>query len=377
MKIHVNLAKQCLYEFHRTQKASDPTSIHATYLVFGSLKESPSSQTGDGDIDMADVAPNGNAFSDKVPIAKVSLIAEGELEESLKCYENIHSIQVYSLGPGRLADLRLLSEPAEDLLGQSPVDQLHVFGCISNPNMERRSDESRAALRPVSPEPRISPAAAKPSQPTTSKPASSFFKSTRQKQKTEKPSQDEEDAKVKPESSQESSSASAPANKLVPSSKQGGIMSAFAKAKPKEKKAELMPLSDDGEDDSEPMPVPQPRKESRAVTQSSTRQERKEALRRMMEESENNEGVEDESPQDESMEDAEEEPVESGSPASTEPGNKEVVEATRTGRRRGKRRVTRKKRLQDEEGLLGMSASASTPVMIKLSLTCCIPPQSL
>lgn len=48
LKVHVNTAKQILYEFHAHENGKKPNSIHATYLLAGTKKveEQPSATNG-------------------------------------------------------------------------------------------------------------------------------------------------------------------------------------------------------------------------------------------------------------------------------------------------------------------------------------------
>ena len=135
-------------------------------------------------------------------------------------------------------------------------------------------------------------------------------------------------------------------------------MQSFAKAasKPKKEKpsqpaapsaaedSSMQVLSDDGEDDSAPMPEP---KESDAARKS--RKDRQEELRRMMEEDSEEEPEKEDTP----MEEPEEETPVPEPEKQEEPEPAEVVSSTGDGRRRGKRRVMKKKTVMDEQGYLG------------------------
>lgn len=111
---------------------------------------------------------------------------------------------------------------------------------------------------------------------------------------------------------------------------------------------QALALSDDGEDDS--LAMPEPQQETEAARKS--RKDRQDALKRMMEESSDDEGPEKE---DTPMEDAEEEPPAPEPEAKEDTAPAEVVSSTGDGRRRGKRQVMKKKTVMDEQGYLGMS----------------------
>ncbi len=172
----------------------------------------------------------------------------------------------------------------------------------------------------------------------------------------------------------------APASLRKSGSSGGGIMQAFAKgasaAKPKKKEPAppakpkpededtSMALSDDGgggdDDDMDVIPKAQ------QVASGQSRKERQEALRKMMEDDEEAEDEEAEDEEDEDknadderedtpMEDAAEAPVEAVGPPVKNEGPSEVVTTSAgDGRRRGRRRVMRKKTVEDENGYLGM-----------------------
>lgn len=140
-------------------------------------------------------------------------------------------------------------------------------------------------------------------------------------------------------------------------------MQSFAKAKakpppaPKPTKAAenedvLMGMSDDGEDDSGPAEKP-----SASAGVRESRKEREEALRKMMEDTDEDEK------ESEPESEPEPEPEEAAEPLPPSPVKREptevLSEAKGDGRKRGKRRVTRKKRVKDDQGYLGMFFSTA------------------
>ncbi len=70
-----------LYEFHKSQNAKKPGSLHATYLVYGSKKAEEPSQAAhdDGDVEMSSSMPEFEPLSDQVPMVALSLVAEEKL----------------------------------------------------------------------------------------------------------------------------------------------------------------------------------------------------------------------------------------------------------------------------------------------------------
>ncbi|KAI1099366.1 DNA polymerase subunit Cdc27 [Jackrogersella minutella] len=347
LRIHVNTAKEMLYEFHKWQNDKHPNSLHATYLVYGTKKNVVKVEEHDGDVEMTDSQNSEEVhppFSDDVPTHTLSLVKEEQLQDVLAEYDEVRSIHVYSLAPHPLKDLQLLADTARQVLELSTTGDVPVsskaFGSIANPNVHKR--ERRV---PVS---RPGPSAA-PKQEV-------------------KPVDVKEEPKVVPQASVKGPSAAAAKKSNAASLKRqgssGGIGQMFAKAAAKPKKPtakttgsgtssaaakaaeedEKMAMSDDGEDDAEPMP--EAKDESSSARRS--RKDRQAELRRMMEESEEEE--EPEKPESPTEEPMEEEPEPEPEPKTEEPA--EIVSSASGGRRRGRRRVMRKKQVMDDKGYL-------------------------
>lgn len=153
----------------------------------------------------------------------------------------------------------------------------------------------------------------------------------------------------------------------------GGIMQSFAKAalkppaKPKKttqkENSDAVALSDDGEAEDGDMMTP---KTDRAVAETSrkSRREREEELRRMMEKDDDDDDDDEREPSetnDEEMEEAPEPEPEGSTASQNDVGTKdeedkgpaEVVYGTGDGRRRGRRRIMKKKRILDDQGYMG------------------------
>ncbi|KAI0545305.1 DNA polymerase subunit Cdc27 [Xylaria curta] len=344
--VHVNLAKEMLYDFHKWQNDKRPGSLHATYIIYG-IKSRPAQP--DGDVEMTDSQMSEDTdtpLSDLVPAYTLSLVAQEQLEETLSQYTEVASIHVYSLEPHQLKDLQLLSDTSRQVLELSKTNSApnpsKVYGTIANPNVRRRE---RGRPIPIAHAPPSKPEPKAPIKQEAKPAAASTVK-------------DEPKRSLKP--------APAPAKKPAPAAslkRQGssGIGQMFAKAaaKPKKPAAKASDsatasgaednkatgaLSDDGEDDAEPMAdVKHEDSEARQA-----RKDRQAGLRRMMEESDEEEEKEkEESPEADPMD---EEPEPEPEPKAEEPA--EVVASASGGRRRGRRRVTRKKQIMDEKGYL-------------------------
>ncbi|KAI1134796.1 DNA polymerase subunit Cdc27 [Hypoxylon sp. FL0543] len=354
LKVHVNTAKEMLYEFHKWQNDKRPMSLHATYLVYGTKKAVQKTEEEDGDVEMTD-SQNSDShipFSDEVPTYTLSLVKEEQLQDVLAEYEEVTSIHVYSLAPHPLKDLQLLADTARQVLTLSTSGDVpaasKVFGSIANPNVRRR--ERRAPV----------------SRPVASAPAS-----TAAPKQEAKPANVKEEPKMAPQASVKGSTSatgkkSAGVASLKRQGSSGGIGQMFAKAAAKPKKPaakatgsgassaaatpaeedQKMAMSDDGEDDA--VPISESKDESASARQS--RKDRQAELRRMMEESDEEESEKPESPAEEPMEEDPPPPEPEPEPKADEPA--EIVSSTGGGRRRGRRRVTRKKQVMDDKGYL-------------------------
>ncbi|GAP91887.1 putative DNA polymerase delta subunit 3 [Rosellinia necatrix] len=355
LKVHVNVAKEMLYDFHKWQNEKRPGTLHATYVIYGT-KSKPVQQ--DEDVEMTDSQMSDGAdapFSDLVPTYTLSLVTQEQLEESLSQYTDVASIHVYSLAPHPLKDLQLLADAARQVFELSAgdnktPDSIKVYGTITNPNARRRERRTGPIPMPDLPvrKTESKPPAKEEAKPTTA-PA----------------------IKEEPRPSFKPAPPSAPTKKPTPGAslkrqESSGIGQMFAKAAAKPKKPAAKPaapspaedkkgtgaMSDDGEDDTEPM-ADVKREESSARQ---ARKDRQAELHRMMEESDEEEEEEEEEAEeaadspDEGDPMDEEPPPPEPEPKAEEPA--EVVSSAGGGRRRGRRRVMRKKHIKDDKGYL-------------------------
>ncbi|KAK4109931.1 hypothetical protein N656DRAFT_714991 [Canariomyces notabilis] len=357
LQVHVNIAKQMLYEFHKSQNAKRPGSVHATYLVYGAKKpgnEQPTARdSADGDIDMTSSPPEFESSSDIIPTFSLSLVPEERLDEALSEYDEVSSIHVYSVGPHPTKDLALIIDAANQVLSLQAGEDQKKLAVITNSRARRRERQGAglkvAAAATTTAKAQVKPALAKPAPAPA--PVAANIK------------EDSKPAQPGPTTAEKASAAPTLGKKSAAPLKRGassGIMQAFSKATPKVKKEadtpetttpsgenpNMQPLSDDGEDDEE-MPQPQPK--ANAASDLKSRKQREEELRRMMEEDD-----EEEEPPEKAEDESAEEPMEEEPPA-PEPAKEEtpeIVTASTNGRRRGKRRVMRKKQIMDDQGYL-------------------------
>ncbi|KAI0466008.1 DNA polymerase subunit Cdc27 [Xylaria cf. heliscus] len=348
--VHVNLAKEMLYDFHKWQNDKHPGTLHATYIVYGT-KSRPAQ--ADGDVEMTDSQMSDHVdapFSELVPTYTLSLVGQEQLEGTLSQYDKVASIHVYSLAPHPVKDLQLLTDTARQVLEFGTADNApkpsKVYGTIVNQNVrrrERRKPAPVAHVPPSKPEPKLSV-----------------------KQEAKPAVKEEPKASSKPAVASGAAKKPTSATALKRQGSSGiGQMFAKAAAKPKKPAAKAsdsaatsaaasgaddnQALSDDGEDDTEP--TAKAKEEDNGARQA--RKDRQAELRRMMEESDEEEeepekaaGSPEEDPMDEEPPPPEPEPEPKAEEAA------EVVSSTSGGRRRGRRRVTRKKQIMDEKGYL-------------------------
>ncbi|KAJ4419389.1 CDC27 protein [Gnomoniopsis sp. IMI 355080] len=347
LKVNVNVSKQMLYDFHSWQNGKKPGTVHATYMIYGTKKivQTNGHSQQDEDVEMTSSPPESAPQTQEVPLKTLSLVAEGNLGDVLAEYEQVTAIHVYSIGPHPVKlfqDMQLLADVSRPpTLGTAASFDSVGLGPTRNPYVRRR-DRRNAA-------PRVVAAATEPAKtkqaPATLVPA----EKVKEEPKTE----------LKPSSKESTPTSSGTKKPAAKRGASGGIMQSFAKAATMPKKASKpkpaasaeetnvqdLALSDDGEDDSLAMPEP----EEENDTARKNRQDRQDALKRMMEESSEDDESEKE---DTLMDDAEAEPPapEPEAKEDTEPA--EVVSSTGDGRRRGKRQVMKKKTVMDEQGYL-------------------------
>ncbi|KAK3991368.1 DNA polymerase subunit Cdc27 [Cladorrhinum sp. PSN332] len=348
LKVHVNTAKQMLFEFHRAQNAKRSGTVHATYLVYGVKHGSRAQNGADEDVEMASSPPYAESITDVVQSLTLSLVREEDLKDALADFEEITSIHVYSIAPHPTKDMGLLADVANEVPNLSIEDTKKLVP-INNPYVrvrERRGTGLKVAAAASAP-------AAKQQAKT---PALKAAPVAAAKVKEE----------PKPQLTNAAEKSESALKKPVPALKRNassGIMAAFSKAaakpkkevkpepaKPKEEDEPMQALSDDGEDDEEEVFKSKPR----STAGSKTKKQREEELRRMMEDDDDDEEEEEEKSEKAESPEPEPEPMEEDpvAPAPVKEEKSEVVESTSNGRRRGKRKVMRKKQVMDEQGYL-------------------------
>lgn len=169
-----------LYEFHTTQNAKKPRTVHATYLLTGKKRSAQHTNGTNGvnvrdeeDTMMASSPPYMSSIPSSMPEAEepvempvlqtyIVLVREEELEKTKAEFSEITSIHIYSLEPGPVENLNILSvcnhEIATEHASEDPLEQWRTYGCIHNPYIKRRvakfapappAAAAKAALKPV------------------------------------------------------------------------------------------------------------------------------------------------------------------------------------------------------------------------------------
>lgn len=375
LKVHVNAAKQMLYDFHQTQNARRPSSVHATYLLSGvrmpiALASVTNGSHKDGDdMPMADASGPGAMSSSMpeheeqvaeiVPVTTITLVAEAALESVKAQYESISSIQICALTPGPLKDMQVLSECnrrlAIDYAGEDSLETWKTYGTIHNPNAQRRATR----IPPPGPAPAANVTAGMKS--ATTGPAKSTAAATASQSSSTSGKAASAEAPSQAASSSSTTTKKPPTAKREPSN----LMASFGKTAASNAKLKLNTPADGGDDAEDeamedPPAAPEETAEQRARAEAARKEKAdKEAkLRAMMEGDDEEQEEKDDADEEmkeawsESEHEAEPEPAPEPEPEAPAATPAEQGVTTTGGRRRGRRRVMKKKTTKDAEGYL-------------------------
>ncbi|KAL8886106.1 MAG: hypothetical protein Q9192_006538 [Flavoplaca navasiana] len=382
LKVHSNVAKRLLFQFHKQQNAKKPGSIHAVYVITGytRLVAPPTSSQNGTMMDGEDAHMQSSPFMS-------SSMPQPEEEEE------------------QVANIQLLSEcnrvVTAKFAAEDPLQAGRQYGTIQNPRVQVRhhslhSKESRIVNsvpnvfylqrrkgpRPIPAQPAstASRAIAGPKASTPTVKMESKPESARETKAPPGKATDSSQAKTKDEVPQQSSQLKKPATK-TPGLKreQSDIFKSFAKppnklsrentgssagASPAPKAETPAPEeipnapqdeSMDDASDGEQLEDSIISAEKAARSKRATRSEREDQLKKLLDE-DGDEGTgtsetdhvsqkEDPTTIEAPMKRDEHEPVTSTAATTT----------TSSGRRRGRRKVVKKKTIKDDEGYLGTS----------------------
>ncbi|KAL1969753.1 hypothetical protein VTN77DRAFT_8306 [Rasamsonia byssochlamydoides] len=368
LKVHSNLAKQMLYEFHRTENAKKPQSVNATYIITG-VRRPPEKPTTngvkkDGDDEVMQSSPFMSSMpqpddaEQSIRTTSFLLAREEDLADAKATFESISSIHIYSLQPNTLQDLNVLIDVGREIATtyghEDPLEYGKQWGMTQNNHVKRR----KGARMPPPPATATATGTTAPSKPA------GVAKQISKKEESPQPKNESESeaASSKP-TSQKTNPIKSTKNPAPVQRQKSDLFTSFAKAKPKKKTEEPTVSTASGAESAEPSaaedvmfddddPSEEGREdlfldtgERRSNKTRESRKEREEKLKKMMEED------------DEDMPDApatKDEPApEESKPAESEKKSEPKEEITvQGGRRRGRRQVMKKKTIKDEEGYL-------------------------
>jgi len=95
VRVELTAHNRILYEFHKSQNAKRPSSIHATYLVYG--VKTPEKAQEDGDVEMTSSAPDPDAHNESAPDVVMAYTLTVVPEEELACTKACLSTKVSPL----------------------------------------------------------------------------------------------------------------------------------------------------------------------------------------------------------------------------------------------------------------------------------------
>lgn len=223
----------------------------------------------------------------------IVLVREEELEIAKGAFEDITSIHVYSLEPGPIENLNLLSVCNQELATETsgdPLERWRLYGSIHNPYIKRRI--AKFAPAPAPKASTIAPKAA-------SKPAAADKVQEKEKAaplKRESASEENTSGRSTPQPSTTTNTLNKSDNKPNLKREKSDIFKSFAKAKAKPKAAEKSkestpaltedePMGGMSEDEGDKDDAPEVKfDEEKAAEARKARAEREEKLRKMMEE---------------------------------------------------------------------------------------------
>ncbi|RMD41946.1 hypothetical protein DV735_g3143, partial [Chaetothyriales sp. CBS 134920] len=165
LKCHVNVAKGLLHEYYEDQNKRKAGSVYATYMIAGARKAGLSGVGGETN---GHGHVNGNGlkkeseesvvggdddinFPSSLPPFSSSMLDPKDLESAKSQYEQVSSIHIYSLSPGKIPDLGALTDIGRGLFAdvfskEDPLLHNKTYGVITNPNVRRRKRRANNIL---------------------------------------------------------------------------------------------------------------------------------------------------------------------------------------------------------------------------------------
>ena len=350
-----------LYEFHRKQNAKKPGTVHSTYLITGTRRVESAPYTNgvhsqdDGEDTAMQSSPPLPSSSfpkpDETPgevvrTRSVMLVKEENLDDAKNLFESISSMHIYSLEANGLSDVQALAEcnrkVAVSYASEDPLLEWKQYGTIQNPNARRRPRRTAPPTpAPVAKDAGLNAkplaATAKVKEETKTEPKQSSAKAT--------PEPGKKDISKPAQTKRQNSDIFKSFAKAKTAPKQDSQSSAEASPAAEPSDEPMTGFSEDEADDDALLEAEEAAKEPTGKNKT----EREAELQAMMDQED--EPMDDPSPAaGEQSEELEATVDKAESQKDGEPKENVTVE---NGRRRGRRRVTKKKTVKDEEGYLG------------------------
>ncbi|KAF2164911.1 hypothetical protein M409DRAFT_67614 [Zasmidium cellare ATCC 36951] len=367
LKVHCDVAKQMMYDFYHKQNSKKPGSVHATYLITGTKRAAQTNgvhSQEDGDdtvmrssppLPSSSIPQPAEDSATTTPIRSIMLVKEEHLDQAKELFEAMTSIHIYSLQANGLKDFQALTDcnrrVAAEYASEDPLKEWKKYGTIQNPGVRRKTRKTGpppSAAPAAKPEPvkaKVTAAAAAKTSAAeikeSTKPVAKSFGAHAQPEGTSKP----------PQSKKESSSIfkSFAKGAAKPKKTDSQSSAAASPAPPPAAEPEDVPMTgfsdDELDDDQTESGLPD---EEAKEPSGKSKKEREAELQAMMDQ-------EDEPMEDADSPAADEEKHDEGAIDNADSQPKEEPKETVTvenGRRRGRRRVTKKKTVKDEDGYL-------------------------
>ncbi|MCJ1288385.1 hypothetical protein MMC26_007741 [Xylographa opegraphella] len=365
------LTNSMLYDFHATQNAEKPGSVHATYLISGVqpskaiVDSSVAEENNDVHMHsspfMSSPMPRQVAEEDVSVVKVVTLVQEQHLSTVKVLYDTICSVHVYSLEPSPIQDLQVLSDVKREIAAKhASEDPLLIgpqYGTIGNPR--RRTGPKPICVAAASTVASNRKKGVKPVSHMIPIASNGIVHASQSQMRVETKHERSQDAykkvtskkqALKREQSDIFKSFSNPKRKTIQEGTESSVDATSTPATPKMEaldtpQDELMvdALEDEQEEDIKDLSESALRDDQ---FQRNSKLDRAEALRKMMDD------------EDEPMQNASEASVQVGDHSSPTDALQQPEAVTEPlaiasgGRRRGRRKVMKKKTIKDEEGYL-------------------------
>ncbi|KAL9041754.1 MAG: hypothetical protein Q9214_004000 [Letrouitia sp. 1 TL-2023] len=377
-----------LHEFHTYQNSRKPGSIRATYLISGQLAPLTPASPPTRPVDREDIHMQSSPFrssplpeqdgTEVNPLLKTVTL----LEDVKRSYTQISSIHIYSLGPGMLKNLPLLTECNRAVFRKDTTEDLisigKQYGVIQNSRVKLKQLQRRTTIQQQGVNPNPSQSANFGPKVVKQEPKSEAIIPSSTLSKNQTPDPSDPKPFPQPEQAKKNEKNQGPRSSGI-KKEPSNIFKSFSKpkAKPESEKTnsggetrqdtskhETKTKTDRtrlNSDEDEPMKDASEDEQSEDFTETTTKAQQtsqsrrkaklqtEERLRKLMDDDDDDDtsanSQQHNAPQAE-------EPDTADIPATREETPAETAPAAGGTRRRGRRKVMKKKMLKDEEGYL-------------------------